>query len=632
FIPLIFYGLYVYHSYEYQVYNEFFPKNESIYNLIAFTVGYILFILLSLSYFFTTNKDIYKMYGIRRDTLRDKKILRPVKVVLKKDMAWKIINAPRENAGRWRITTYLQSPIKIRRAKEYSHYSPEMLQSVLQQNHKNAAIFALVIILVVFILRIFIDQPYMMIPAAASITLMLTLLILLYSVFTSIFREWSLLILAMLFVGINYASQYTIKGFQDNAYGLAYSLDSIQKPLDSTYSSVLHPNEDLKNGLQILNKWKAKNNDTKRLKPKLIVVCTSGGGLKATAWTYLTLAHIDSLSQGRLMRRTHLYTGASGGMIGAAFLRQVYLDNKINGDQSLFRDTLFQNLTNDMLNPIAFSLAVNDWIFKFQKFNYKGTKYYKDRAYAFDVALNRNTCGILNKSLSDYCEPEQNADIPLMILSPTVINDGRKMLISPQGLSYLILNSRDPVHKNRNIDFRRMYTRFNADSLSFISALRMNASFPYVTPMVNMPGKPKYYLMDAGIHDNYGISTAMNYLYVFRDWINTNTSGVVIVKITSQKKQKKTENMTLFSRIFTPLGNIYSNLFEIQNINNEQILEYGAHWFYNNIEVIDLSLANYDNYISISWHLTKAEKKSIEDALNSHYNQLEIERLLYLLK
>jgi hypothetical protein len=71
----------------------------------------------------------------------------------------------------------------------------------------------------------------------------------------------------------------------------------------------------------------------------------------------------------------------------------------------------------------------------------------------------------------------------------------------------------------------------DADSLRFLSALRMNATFPYITPNVSLPSTPAMEIMDAGLSDNFGVSDAVRFLYVFRQWIGENTSGVILLSI-----------------------------------------------------------------------------------------------------
>ena len=68
-------------------------------------------------------------------------------------------------------------------------------------------------------------------------------------------------------------------------------------------------------------------------KPKLIIINTSGGGLRSALWTFYSLQYADSLLHGELLKHTELITGASGGMLGAAYLRELLLrkyDHKIN--------------------------------------------------------------------------------------------------------------------------------------------------------------------------------------------------------------------------------------------------------------------------------------------------------------
>ena len=52
-------------------------------------------------------------------------------------------------------------------------------------------------------------------------------------------------------------------------------------------------------------------------KPKLVIVCTSGGGILAASWTVAVLAHLEANLPG-FLGRVRLITGASGGMCGAA--------------------------------------------------------------------------------------------------------------------------------------------------------------------------------------------------------------------------------------------------------------------------------------------------------------------------
>ena len=43
-----------------------------------------------------------------------------------------------------------------------------------------------------------------------------------------------------------------------------------------------------------------------------------------------------------------------------------------------------------------------------------------------------------NMNMSYYKGPEENADVPTMILSPVIMNDNRLLMISTMGVSYLM--------------------------------------------------------------------------------------------------------------------------------------------------------------------------------------------------
>lgn len=67
------------------------------------------------------------------------------------------------------------------------------------------------------------------------------------------------------------------------------------------------------------------------------------------------------------------------------------------------------------------------------------------------------------------------------------------------------------------------------------TAVRMNASFPYISPAVALPTIPRRRIVDAGYYDNFGMNTALTWLSqesVIR-WLKEYTSGVIFVQIRS---------------------------------------------------------------------------------------------------
>jgi hypothetical protein len=77
---------------------------------------------------------------------------------------------------------------------------------------------------------------------------------------------------------------------------------------------------------------------------------------------------------------------------------------------------------------------------------------------------------------------------------------------------------------------------------------------------------------------------------------------------------------------------MYENLSHIHDYNHDQLIQYASTWFNGPIDVVNLSLSNAEHQaVSLSWHLTKEEKKAIIHSINSKDNKKEFKRLTKLL-
>ena len=631
-IPLSFLSVYVYQLIQFQLNSELEPVESVSINVLGFLIGNVFFIALSLMYFLGTNKDIFKLLG--NDSTNKKQVSNPVEGILHKHEKWhKIFNQDRE----WHIETYLTSPFKIALARDGKHYKRTTLAKVFSQNHINASIFEILVIASVIIIGTFRENSYFVIPAGASIMLLFSMITMVISAVHSWVKGWSNAILVGVIIAVNLLSQNDRFNYTNYAYGLNYNTEKAEYT-NAKLRALANDDKkallDFKSGISILNNWRKKNFKKGTVKPKLILVATSGGGLRSALWTCKALQHIDSLTEVDLMNNIHLFTGSSGGMVGAAYMREMYLQNEtIQGASHL------DNISADILNPIAFSMAVSDPFIRFQEFNDGNFSYTKDRGYIFEEQLNRNLNQCFRKRLSDYAAPEYNAEIPMMILSPTVANDGRKILISPQDIGYMSNTSmkakEDNFFSTDAVEFRNLLKNQMADSLRFSSALRMSATFPYVMANATLPTEPSIEIMDAGVRDNTGIFVALRYLHTFRNWINTNTSGVIILQISDTPKDVRINDSptkSIFENLKGPFGGFYGNWSNMQKLNQEEIIHYSNSWFDVPFNVVDLELYhNKENYISLSWHLTQAEKQKVLNSILSKQNKKAFSKIEDLL-
>lgn len=642
-LPVTFIVVYCVQIYFFQIKNQFLSAGETLFEIGGFLFGVFLFLFFSITYFFKTNKDLFKMFGVKIEEGDELKVkFRTSRITLKKNMDWQAIDKSQRD---WHVETYLSTITRIRKARDFHHYDKEMLLNVFRQNQTNAAIFELFVVLSLLILGFFRDNPYFEIPAGASVLLLFTMYLMLNSAVYNWLRGWSTTVFFMILIVINSIFAWSIFNVSTGAYGLSYSGEKARytrQTLQKYDSNKKFLEADIESTIEILNQWRMKNTEKsiqQQKKPKLIIINASGGGLRSALWTFYSLQYADSLLHGELLKHTELITGASGGMFGAAYLRELMLRKYDHKIRTLHRKSYVDNIAKDVLNPVVFAMTVNDLFLRIEDVKIGGKKYKKDRAYALEAKINQNTNYILDKKLMDYYLPEKEAKIPIMIFTPSIINDGKKLFISSQPISYMVQsNTTDNINKHNlseGIEFRRFFNKQDADSLLFTSAIRMSATFPYVSPVVSLPSNPVIDVVDAGGRDNYGVETSLKFLYTFRNWISTNTSGVIILQIRDRRKQKADEvnsNPSLIQSISAPAQSLYDNLFSVQDLNQNSLLNYAGLWFDGKIDVVDFELRNEKpDKISLSWHLTKKEKKKVMESIQLPENQLAFKRLKVLL-
>lgn len=382
-----------------------------------------------------------------------------------------------------------------------------------------------------------------------------------------------------------YRYHISMSSSKPTSYGKVVDLTDFQKAQDPSKAGPA----DFKAREMILDRWrqrmavaeKAGGKVDPSKKPILVVITTSGGALRAGIWTQTVLRKLDESFPG-FNRHVRLITGASGGMFGAARYVAKHWESP--------RARVFQGHEDhpDFLGPIAWQIAFHDFLpnafLPFPVYN---------RGDALEDAWTYYAPE-LNHTFGELAERELAGEIPSIVFSPMLVEDGRRILIGNLPLADLtvhlngvLLNedreailekymetnpkdadgrpkSREDIHDYdleypslssfSSLEFSKLFKESRAmDHLRLASAVRMSATFPFITSVVTIPTFPARHVVDAGYYDNYGVNLASSWINSHRRWIRDNTAGVLVVQIRAFRNEKRLK--ILDQDVYTPLTN-----------------------------------------------------------------------------
>ena len=645
-VPVAFLITYVTQIVKFQITNEYVTRGDLAWIVGGLLSGYAVMTSMLSVYFWFTNNDIFKYVVCQIDEKLKTNVRATRKSVMKK------LDIVRKKQVR--VDNYLDYDFRFKNVSDTTFYNKSTILQVFDQNHFNLVIIELFIFALVVVLGIFKDHPSFQLPAASTFIIFLTIFVMLSGAFSYWFGNWASTSALALFLVLNYfvGENYLTRRYE--AFGLNYQVSPVAYTTNtiSTLNDSLNIERDRQATLPMLESWRKKFPSEK--KPKMFFLCASGGGKRAALWALTALQTADSLTDGNLMKGSILITGASGGLIGASYFRELKL-RELRGEKvQPYSNKHRQLIATDNLNPIIFSLMANDLFVGLTKFEYNNNYYFKDRAYTFEEQLNLITNRMMDKPVKAYNIPELQGIIPMMILSPTIVNDGRKLYIASRPVSFMnydIMSSPEyALSKFSGVDFISLFKDHQGDELRFLSALRMSATFPYVTPNTSLPSEPPIQIMDAGISDNFGLSDAIRFVYAYKDWIDENTSGIVFLSIRDSPKLGNiapSVKQNIFDAVTQPISNVYNNFENFQDINSDMLINHAKSWLKADIHRVDLQY-ELESYVpilqkmdslrlnnpraSLSWRLTTREKSGIVTSINSRDNQRALDQLKKLLE
>jgi hypothetical protein len=630
-IPIAFLIFYSAVTTHFQWHDEQVPLGNIIWLKFGFYLGLATVVLISFAYFFRVSRDFFKSILSR---IANPAHIREIIPYDSLDFEIDIIPAH----------SYISGKLTIEKSEDLEPFHPRVMNTVLRRHHRNVIFATLVAYVLLVIMGIFMDQPLLRIPAGAGFLILFSIIMGVVGAFKYFLKSWETLGWVIFILLVTTMVKYKLFDLRSIAYGLNYNIPLKQQPLyDYEHLRQMFTPQRFAENKKIeearLQLWKNKNTPDST-NPPLVVITVSGGGSRSAYWTFRTLQYVDSVTKGRLFRNTVLMTGASGGMIGAAYWRNLQDAYHRGSVKDPYAVKYQDNVGKDLLNSIIFSLASVDLVSPFNKVNVAGYSYTRDRGYAMEQEMIQNTEGLLDKNIGYFKEREATGEIPMLIINGTIVNDGRRLMISDQPVGYLTqaeysLNEAAPPIDA--VDFATFFSAEDPYNLRLTSALRMNATFPFVLPVVKLPSQPRMDIMDAGLRDNFGLEVASRYLYVLRDWLINNTREVIFLDIRDTRENdvgtSADQSSSLGKMLADPLFVIQDKWEVFQSYSFSFLKDHIPASFNGKLRFVTLQYVPRESkkVAALNFHLTQKEKEDLYGSIDIRENHVAIDTLIHLL-
>ena len=234
--------------------------------------------------------------------------------------------------------------------------------------------------------------------------------------------------------------------------------------------------------------------------PVVAVVAASGGGIRAAGWAARVLTGIQETSPD-FIESVRFVSAVSGGSVGAMH----FVDRCERGPgrcDARGLAAIVERAMASSLNEIGWGFAYPD--FGRAVFPFVG-RLERDRAWAMERAWARHLDGP-DTRLSEWRRRVDAGAAPAIAFNVTVVETGQRLVIPTADVPGAV--AFDTLYAGRDV--------------SVLTAVRLSATFPFVTPVAraqrsNGADLPMVHLADGGYVDNGGIGTAAEWLAVVRE-------------------------------------------------------------------------------------------------------------------
>jgi ABC-type Fe3+-siderophore transport system permease subunit len=438
-------------------------------------------------------------------------------------------------------------------------------------------------------------------------------------------------LIATFFLGVGGVVVFALVNGGRFRYRLPGFGDAYDNPADPK-NATERGGADLVDPVTALKAWRRKAVE----KPILVALAVSGGAYRATFWTSVVLDRLIAMgAEGKLphfVENVRLVTGASGGMVAGAYFAAL----REGGDTSFGVTAAIENDTRDYMHRVesrafpikrdSLSAVVHQLVQWDIRDAFLPGRPTGDRGRALEAQWTTLTgAKAAPHSFGWLSSSVANGEAPALIISPMLVESGALAIFSNLDLQGVrdrgaAAGSSDGDASATSVEiFKEFPHAYKAMTLA--TAVRVNASFPYISPAISLPTVPSRRAVDAGYYDNFGVDLLTDYLEeddVFH-WIKENCRGVAVIQIRAFPSQVETPEMSratfAFQFLTSPIEGIASARRASQLFRNDQQLALAQQRYGDGfLKVFTFELDREE--VSMSWYLRDEELNALRQRLD----------------
>ncbi|HEX5082384.1 MAG TPA: patatin-like phospholipase family protein, partial [Blastocatellia bacterium] len=360
---------------------------------------------------------------------------------------------------------------------------------------------------------------------------------------------------------------------------------------------------------------------------KVILIAANGGGIQAAAWSARVLTGIEEGCRsgndcgGRSFARSvRVVSAVSGGSVGAMYFVNAYKEGELPDNAGL--EQIVKLAERSSLDGVTWGLVYSDFLRTIAPFLSKNRFFRRtDRARALEWEWQRDVD--LKATLGDWKRDAVEGKRPGVIFNTTIVDNGCPLLFSS-------------IEHDQNVSVAQVFDKlYDGYDAPVTSAVRLSATFPYITPAARAHRSDKtdwanseYHIVDGGYYDNYGVTALVECLDNELDKPAVDVSELMVIRIHSMPvvnspDRRLEKKRGFFYQVGAPLS-------ALNTVRGAGQLSHGKvefdllqkRWRERAGRKVDIQLATfeYPNYDApLSWHMTDKQKQALDKAWKEKY-------------